>query len=168
MPPPSSAGSGRTSKRLQEAAAAGGMGGPREKAARAEEGVGKEDGGHEGVGGEPKAKKARAGGGGQGPEQLSLAIQVSERHEYAAKDRWWGGGLPFACGRAIFDHNHLIKLMLSSSHLLQPPLPRFPFVNHFFDVHIRLFDEANQIKAGGYVCAWMLAPKPSDRHTVDP
>jgi hypothetical protein len=30
----------------------------------------------------------------------------------------------------------------------QPPVPRFPFVNHFFDVHVHLFDQAHQVKTG--------------------
>ncbi len=34
--------------------------------------------------------------------------------------------------------------------VIQPPVPRFPFVNNFFDVHVFLFDESNQVK-NGYV-----------------
>ncbi|KAM3575009.1 hypothetical protein VYU27_003030 [Nannochloropsis oceanica] len=32
--------------------------------------------------------------------------------------------------------------------VIQPPLPRFPFLNNFFDVHVFLFDESNQVKNG--------------------
>lgn len=32
--------------------------------------------------------------------------------------------------------------------IIQPPVPRYPFVNNFFDVHVFLFDEANQVKSG--------------------
>lgn len=35
--------------------------------------------------------------------------------------------------------------------VVQPPVPRFPFVNNYFDVHVFLFDESNQVKSG-YVC----------------
>lgn len=51
-----------------------------------------------------------------------------------------------------YDHNPIepIRALVPCAvpSTLQPPLPRFPFVNHFFDVHVHLFDGANQTKAG--------------------
>jgi hypothetical protein len=32
--------------------------------------------------------------------------------------------------------------------VIQPRVPQYPYVNAFFDVHVYLFDDQNQVKSG--------------------
>jgi len=97
------------------------------------------------------AARAAAAGGGSGHRGGGSSSAGGKTRERDTEEEEEEVGLamkPSAFSSSTSGEPKAKKARQQLSLVIQPRVPRFPFVNNFFDVHVFLFDESNQVKSG--------------------